>query len=304
MKMRKLFYLPALLLIASCGGGTETETTEKKDSVITEVKCGPLKTSEEVAAAPVFHHIADIDTVKDKSTIIRFVSEDYYKPFPAEILEACNLQVLALQNMTDTELPADIGKFTNLTTLVLSNASITTLPESVSELKNLKAVSLSGCKALDINQALDVLKKCPNIQYLNLSGMELTEVPASIGDFSALLELQVSYNKFVKMPDSFYTLQNLEEIHFSGSATYDYDDFFTKAKAFPNLKILSLQYCGFTSLPAILNEYPALTTVRWREEWKDYDADKIIATTEKENKKFPKLEVTWSEMSGMYYDIY
>jgi Leucine-rich repeat (LRR) protein len=305
MKKVLVAYPAVFAMLISCGGSSETAASnnEDKDSVIAAIEYAPLKTSQEVSQEPVYKHITDLDTVTDKATVIRFVSENYYQPFPTDILEAHNLQVLALTNMTDTELPAEISKFKNLTTLVLTNASITTLPESVSELQNLKAVSLSGCKSLDLAQAFDVLKKCPNIQYLNLSGMDLAEVPATIGDFTALQHLRISGNKFTKMPDSFYALQNIDEIHYSATG-YDYDDFFNRAKAFPALKTISLQYCGFTSLPAVLNEYPALTTVRWREEWKDKNADQIIATTEKENKKFPKLHITWSEMSASFYDIY
>lgn len=305
MKKKNLFYVPLMFAMVACGGGESTESPEEtKDSVVAGPVYGTLKTREEVAAEPVYKHITDVDTVTDKSTIIRFVSEDYYQPFPTSILDAHNLQVLSFTNLTDSELPAEISKFKNLTTLVLTNAAITSLPESVSELQNLKAVSLEGCKSLDLEQALEVLKKCPNITHLNLSNMDLAEVPANIGEFAALEHLRINKNNFTKMPDSFYSLQNLNEIHYSSPGVYDYDDFFARAKAFPELAAISLQYCGFKSLPAVLDEYPALTTVRWREEWKDLNADQIVATTEKETKKFSKLTVTWSEMSAIFYDIY
>src|SRR5688572_23786683 len=175
MKMKLFMYVPLALILGACGGNTETaETTETpNDSANVEIQYAPLKTSEEVAAETVYKSLADFNAVEDKATVIRYVSGEYNLPFPTELLDAHNLQVLALTNMTG-ELPEEIGTFKNLTTLVISG-EMTKLPESVSELQNLKAVSFEYCKSLDINQALEVLKKCPNIQHLNLSGMGLTE---------------------------------------------------------------------------------------------------------------------------------
>jgi hypothetical protein len=306
MNKKTFLYLPAVLLLASCGSGevTTDAPADNDSAAVVEIQYGPLKTSEEVREETVYKHIADVDAVADKSTVIRFVSEDYNQPFPASILDCYNLQVLATTNMTDAELTSEISKFKNLTTLVLTNAAITALPESVGELQNLKVVSLEGCKSLDLEQAIGVLKNCPNLEQLHIGNMGLAEIPASIGELTNLEQVNLGNNTFVKLPDSFYALQKIENLTLSNSTTVDWADFFSRAKAFPALKTLSLQYCGLTTLPADLKDYPVLATVRWRETWDGKDADAIIALCEKENKKFPNLSVTWDDMSALYYDRY
>jgi hypothetical protein len=303
MKRNIYYVLPAALLL-SCGGGEEapTEATPGTDTAAVAIQYAPLMASADVATQTVYTKMADVNAVEDKSTVIRFVSEEYNQPFPTELLDAQNLQVLALTNMTG-EIPAEINTFKNLTTLVISG-DYTTLPETVGELANLKTVSFEYCKKLDLNQAIGVLKNCPNLQYLNLSGMDLAELPASIGDLSGLVEIRMSNNAFTTLPESLFALQNLSELRLGGPGL-DYEAALTQAKALPALTTLWVQYAGLTTLPKVLSEYPALTTVHWREEWAGKDSDQIIATTDKETKKFGgKITVTWDSMSGMYYDIY
>ncbi len=305
MKKNYLMYAPVMLVLASCGGGSEsTETTETpKDSVVAEIVYAPLKTKEEFQAETVYQTIADVNAVADKATVIRFVSNEYNSPFPTEILEAHNLQVLSLSMMTG-EIPAEISKLKNLTNLCINGDGVTALPESLSECQNLKVVSLSGCKSLDLAQAIEVLKKCPGIQYLDISYMGLTEVPVTISELTGLTHVRLGNNPITTLPDSFYGLQNLQEVRVGSNEGFDYVGFLTQAKALPALTTLWLEYCKLASLPAVLNEYPALATIHWAEEWEGKTSDQIIATTEKENKKFPKLSITWNTMSGMLYDVY
>ena len=301
-KLNLLWALPAALIMTACGGGeesTESETTES-EPVEETVEYGPFLSSEEVSETERYDNIDAVAAVEDKSTIIRYVSSSAKAAFPSELLEAYNLQVLAIN--VDGELPEDLGKFQNLTTLCLGG-NFTTIPESVGELENLKTVSFEYNKDLDLEQALGVLANCPNVQYLNLANMGLTELPTNIGDLTNLKNIRLGGNPMATLPESFYTLPNLTHMRLGRNEGMDYEGVLTAAKGMP-IENLWLQYCGFETLPAVLGEYPALTKVNWREDWEDLDGDGIIALTEKEGAKFDNFDVSWNSMSGMFYDIY
>lgn len=302
-KLNLLWAIPTALIFTACGGSeesTESETTDN-EPVEETIDYGPFLSSEDVSETERYDNIDAFNAVEDKSTVIRYVSSSAKATFPAELLDAHNLQVLAIN--VDGELPEDLGKFQNLTTLCLGG-NFTTIPESVGELENLKTVSFEYNKDLDLEQALGVLANCPNVQYLNLANMGLTELPSNIGDLTNLKNVRLGGNPMPTLPDSFYTLSNLTHLRLGRNEGMDYEGVLTAAKDMPAIENIWLQYCGFETLPAVLGEYPSLTKVNWREDWDDLDSDGIIAVTEKESAKFENFDVSWNSMSGMFYDIY
>jgi Leucine-rich repeat (LRR) protein len=304
MKKNIFWMLSAVLLLTACGGGEESSDSEKETDAAPEetgIEYGPFMTTEEVVETDRIESIEDFNAIEDKSTVIRYVSSEYNDAFPAELMDAYNLQVLSIN--VQGELPEDLGKFQNMTTLVLTG-KMTKLPESVGDMERLKVVSFEACKELDLEQAFGVLANCPNIEYMSLNWMELTEIPDGIGDFKKLKHLRIGSNSLTTLPESLYSLPALEHMRIGKNEGMDYEAVLASAKNLPVLSTLWLQYCGFESLPNVLGEYPALLSVHWRENWPDKDGDQIIAICEKEGAKFENLEVSWSSMSGMLYDVY
>ncbi|MCH2232612.1 MAG: hypothetical protein MK078_00060 [Crocinitomicaceae bacterium] len=305
MKKKNLLWaLPAALIFTACGGGeesTETETTTDAEMVEETIAYGPFLSTEEVTETERIGSIEDYNAIEDKTTVIRYVSSAAKAPFPSELLDAYNLQVLAIN--VDGELPEELGQYQNLTTLCLGG-NFTTIPESIGELENLKAVSFEYCKDLDLNQAIGVLANCPNLQYLNLAYMGLSELPANIGDLTNLKNIRLGSNPLATLPDSFYTLSNLTHVRLGSNEGMDYEGVITAMAAMPAVENLWLQYCGFETLPEVIGEFPSLTTVNWREEWADIDGDGIQAVCAKEGDRFENVDVSWNSMSGMFYDIY
>ena len=237
MKINKLWVLPATLLFTACGGGESTESEQETASEPVEValEYGAFMTSEEVSATDRIESIEDFNAIEDKSSVIRYVSSTQTDAFPTELLDAYNLQVLSINSKG--ELPEEIGTFKNLTTLVLIG-NMTSLPASVGELEHLKAVSFEYCKDLDLAQALGVLVNCPNIEYLNLSGMGLTEIPASIGELKNLKHLRIGNNALTALPESLYSLSSLSHLRIGKNEGMDYEAVITSAKALPALSNL------------------------------------------------------------------
>src|SRR5690606_28828110 len=99
MKTNLLWALPLAVFITSCGGSEEsTESTETTDSeaVVETVNYGPFLTSEEVSKTERIESLEAFNAIEDKSTVIRYVTSSAKAPFPAELLDAHNLQVLAI----------------------------------------------------------------------------------------------------------------------------------------------------------------------------------------------------------------
>ena len=112
-------------------------------------------------------------------------------------------------------------------------------------------MSFSGCKSLDLEQALGVLANCP-IENLDLTYMDLTELPSNIGDLSSLKHVRLGNNPLSTLPESFYGLSNMTSLRLGNNEGMDYEGVINSAKAFPSLTNLWLQYCGFETLPAVL----------------------------------------------------
>lgn len=309
-------------VLAACGGDksggnqpagdsshTSQPTTQHTPNPEPAAQEVPLKSSEEVAKARIYATAAEVEQEADKSSILRFKDSQYRLPeFPAALLQAKNLQVLALQSFAG-QLPENIGDFKNLTTLYLAHAELKSLPASIAQLKHLKALSLDGCRGLDLAQTIELLKQCPSLEALEISNMKLQALPDNIGDLAGLKLLRIGGNADLKaVPASFFKLAKLEELSMNSipAASFDYAAFFTQCKeAMPNLRRLSLQYCGLTKgLPAVLKDFPNLQEVQWYEEGKGWEnSDKIIATAKKEDEKFP-CHVTWNGATGLLYDYY
>ena len=112
-KLNLLWAIPAALIMTACGGGeegSESEETSESEPVEETVEYGPFLSTAEVGESERIQTIEDFNAVEDKSTVIRYVSSEYNNPFPTELMDAYNLQVLSLNSMKG-ELPEDMGKF-------------------------------------------------------------------------------------------------------------------------------------------------------------------------------------------------
>jgi Leucine-rich repeat (LRR) protein len=305
----KLSVLLFSVVLLSCGGGKNSDTpeTENESEEVTTQAAVP-KTTEELREIEKVDE-ATIKAAENKEEFIRFSSSYNLTEFPMEILEAINIQTLELNNYRGATLPEELKNLPNLSLLYITGATnIAALPDFLPELKSLKTISITGAKILDLNQAFKILSKCPNIQYVEITYSTVpSEIPSEIGKLTNLKVLNISNNHITSFPEEFFTLPSLERvlISSSGETLYDYEELFNGMKNLPNLTSILMGYTGMTSLPKVLNEYPSLERFQWAEKGKGWEnSDAIIKTTEKENKKFPNFEVTWSFGTTVFYDYY
>lgn len=310
--MKKSYLLISAVALAffaiSCGGETTSESSTENESEEVVVKADPPKTAEELREIEKMDETA-IAEAENKDEIYRFSSSYSLDEFPMEVLEAKNLQTIELNNYFGTTLPEELKNLPNLSVIYISGGTyMTELPAFLPELKSLKTIAITSAFQLDLNDAFKILSQCENLEnvQINFSDVE-SEIPAEIGNMKKLKNLSIGYNEISSFPAEFYTLPNLEYLSLTSNDEYryDYDVLFENMVTLPKLSSLAIYYAGLSGLPEIFNEYPSLTSIQWREEGPDWDGeDKILATTEKWNSKYPNINISWSTGSSLFYDMY
>ncbi|XP_023633830.1 probable disease resistance protein RPP1 isoform X2 [Capsella rubella] len=180
------------------------------------------------------------------------------------IENANNLNILDLSNCSSLlELPPSIGTAKNLEKLDISGClSILELPSSIGNLQRLSTLTMCGCSKLEalptnINlkslDRLDLsdcseLKSFPeisrNIEYLNIIGTAVKEVPMSIMSLSRLSDFRMSY--FESLKDFPRALDIITELQLNK----DIQEVAPWVKEMSRLRVLKLHNCNhLVSLP-------------------------------------------------------
>ncbi|MBU0631389.1 GNAT family N-acetyltransferase [bacterium] len=131
------------------------------------------------------------------------------------------------------ELPQDFGLLTNLIALNLSNNRLTTLPDSMqnlSKLSNLdirrnsftvlppviKHMELRSINASSNNlRDVSVLRECPHVRVLDLSGNVLKNIDNSINEENELRALSLASNLIHDLKNVFSSLKNVQRLNIS-----------------------------------------------------------------------------------------
>lgn len=109
-------------------------------------------------------------------------------------LPAVHGTTLDLSGRGLTEIPASVFSQTTLETLNLSNNRLTNAPQSqIGQLKNLKSLDLSGNELTGLPAELGQLK---NLETLNVSNNHLTGLPMELGNLTQLRVFDLSGNAY------------------------------------------------------------------------------------------------------------
>ncbi|PLX07717.1 MAG: hypothetical protein C0596_09815 [Marinilabiliales bacterium] len=313
MKKTNVFFIMSVFafFLFSCGGAeTTSESTEKGKNTTEEevVQADPPKSAEELRDIDKMDE-NEIAEAENKDEVYRFSSSYSLNEFPMEVLEAKNLQTIELNNYYGTTLPEELKNLPNLQVLYISGGTkMTELPAFLPELKNLKTFAITAANTLDLNAAFKILSQCENLENVQITFSEVeSELPTEIGNMEKLRVLDISNNQISVFPEEFFSLPNLYSLKITSNEDYryDYDMLFEKMVNLPKLERLAIYYSGLSGLPEVFNEYPVLNNIKWREEGADWaDSDKVTATTDKWNEKFPNIEISWSTSSSLFYDMY
>jgi len=125
------------------------------------------------------------------------ISESWIKSLPESINELNKLKELRLDKLPYFNYKTELCKlrnFDNLEHLGLWMASLRTLPDCITKFKSLRQIDISFNDFLNIIATFNILKQLPNLESLDISGIDsLLVIPIEIIEFKKLNTIQLDY---------------------------------------------------------------------------------------------------------------
>ncbi|PRQ41882.1 putative winged helix-turn-helix DNA-binding domain, toll-like receptor [Rosa chinensis] len=206
------------------------------------------------------------------------------KELPSSIWSLEKLLTLNLRNCWHIEkFPSSPWKMKSLTHLLLSGTNIETVPSSlfmcmtgiislelrdcrrlvslptdICKLKSLEKLDLFGCSSF--TNLPEIAEPVEHLEYLNLSGTKIEELPSSVGNLVGLKTLDLSgCTSLELLPNSFGNLNILEWFSFRGCKKLEeIPDCFT---SFPALQVLDLSCTMIETIPPSIQEVSGLKSL-------------------------------------------
>ncbi|XP_074353201.1 TMV resistance protein N-like isoform X2 [Apium graveolens] len=129
---------------------------------------------------------------------------------PIELGNIGSLKKLNAKGLTVCELPDSIGRLSKLVKLILNyTENLEILPDTICNLRSLEVLRVSICSR---REALPIeLGNIQTLKELNARGLNVSNLPDSIGRLSKLVKLNLSSNLYIEtLPDTFCNLRALE----------------------------------------------------------------------------------------------
>mmetsp|Transcript_22795 Transcript_22795/g.31273 ORF Transcript_22795/g.31273 Transcript_22795/m.31273 type:complete len:443 (-) Transcript_22795:18-1346(-) len=169
-----------------------------------------------------------------------------------------------------------ISEFPNISSLSLLEDfelavnRIQMVPKSIIQSSNLKKLMLA-------ENSLDDLPPLPqSLTYLNLSINRFTKLPAHLTSLTNLTFLDFSENALVELPEGIQNLVSLKNLFLGVNRLKSFPRSFSSVspssspsssssppppQLWPNLKKISIDYNSFTALPAFLSQLPSISSI-------------------------------------------
>ncbi|MEM7476761.1 MAG: leucine-rich repeat domain-containing protein, partial [Planctomycetota bacterium] len=139
------------------------------------------------------------------------LSWNQLKEIPSSISELTKLQTLRLSGNRISQLPEELCDLENLREIHVDSNELLTLPERIGALSKLQMLQLRKNKIQTLPKSLADLR----LHELDLSEVQLEEVPKSVFRINGLRRLNLCMNQIAQIPDDCALAANLESLDLS-----------------------------------------------------------------------------------------
>jgi len=147
--------------------------------------------------------------------------------------------------------------FLNITSLTITDTEENKyLPEFIGELVSLKKLILNFNYVSSFSES--IMNNLKNLEYLDLSNNEITEIPENINNLENLKELYLSFNKISKVPEQIEELSQLEILDLDHNLITEFPNEITISK---NLKKLIISNNKLSKFPELLKNVENIVTL-------------------------------------------
>lgn len=150
-----------------------------------------------------------------------------------------DLEVLSIQCLEELKvLPETIGSLSKLRELTMNNGNgcemNPVLPPNIGNLQSLKKLDLYGAQSPGVNKRdhqpkeqhkfPESMSQLKNLEYLDLGGNGLVEIPSFVQDLSNLKEFHFQWNQLRTIPPFVTNLSNVTTLRLEGNDLSDLPD--------------------------------------------------------------------------------
>ena len=171
-----------------------------------------------------------------------YVIESNLTTLPASINNLHRLKIIGLNNLRNLNYEAELHKLIGLDSLEymgIWKANIKQLPSCIKRFKSLKELNISYNNLLNINHTIKLLEELPNLENINISGIDNYRV----------------------IPKDIIRLKKLTSIHLNYlHKEFKFKKSFNRLSALP-IKSISIGNNGLRTLPKSITSLDKLTTI-------------------------------------------
>jgi Leucine-rich repeat (LRR) protein/predicted DNA-binding WGR domain protein len=164
---------------------------------------------------------ASIGNLK-KLEVLEIEQSHQLESIPDEIGLLKNLRKLNLKDTAIRSIPNTIGQLSQLKKVhIWSNRNLQSIPASINQLKKLEQLwitsnrEVAGKNIETLPLPADLFKGLDELEELDLSSNNLSEVPESLATLKQLKKLRIQFNNFEAVPPPIFALENLEWLNLS-----------------------------------------------------------------------------------------